>query len=42
VIIEALASGTPVLASRIDGNLGLLGDDYAGVFEPGEATGLAA
>jgi hypothetical protein len=28
VVIEALRSGTPVLASRIDGNLGLLGDDY--------------
>lgn len=42
VVIEALASGTPVLASRIDGNLGLLGSDYAGVFEPGDAAGLAA
>jgi putative glycosyltransferase (TIGR04348 family) len=42
VVIEALASGTPVLASRIDGNLGLLGDDYAGVFAPGDAAGLAA
>ncbi|MFO1216948.1 MAG: selenoneine biosynthesis selenosugar synthase SenB [Burkholderiaceae bacterium] len=41
-VIEALRSGTPVLASRIDGNLGLLGDDYAGVFEPGDAAGLAA
>jgi hypothetical protein len=34
-------SGTPVLASRIDGNLGLLGADYAGVFEAGDAQGLA-
>lgn len=40
-VIEAVASGTPVLASRIDGNLGLLGADYAGVFEPGDAAGLA-
>jgi putative glycosyltransferase (TIGR04348 family) len=42
VVIEALSSGTPVLASRIDGNLGLLGPDYAGCFEPGDAAGLAA
>jgi putative glycosyltransferase (TIGR04348 family) len=42
VVIEAIVSGTPVLASRIDGNLGLLGTDYAGVFEPGDARGLAA
>ena len=41
VVIEALRSGTPVLASRIDGNLGLLGADYPGVFEPGDAAGLA-
>jgi len=41
VVIEALRSGTPVLASRIDGNLGLLGADYAGVFEAGDAQGLA-
>jgi len=40
-VIEAVTSGTPVLASRIDGNLGLLGTDYAGVFEPGDAAGLA-
>jgi glycosyltransferase involved in cell wall biosynthesis len=40
-VIEAVVSGTPVLASRIDGNLGLLGTDYAGVFEPGDAAGLA-
>lgn len=42
VIVEALRSGTPVLASRIDGNLGLLGAGHAGVFEPGDAAGLAA
>ena len=29
VIIEAVVSGTPVLASRIDGNIGMLGDDFA-------------
>ena len=41
-VIEAVMSGTPVLASRIDGNLGLLGDDYAGCFEVGDAAALAA
>ncbi len=42
VLIEAMRSGTPVLASRIPGNTGLLGEDYAGLFEPGDAAGLAA
>jgi putative glycosyltransferase (TIGR04348 family) len=42
VVIEALRSGTPVIASRIDGNLGLLGDDYEGCFAVGDAAGLAA
>lgn len=42
VVIEALRSGTPVLASRIAGNVGLLGADYGGYFEPGDAAGLAA
>jgi len=42
VVIEAIRSGTPILASRIDGNLGLLGKDYGGVFEPGDDVALAA
>ena len=42
VVIEAITSGTPVLASRIDGNLGLLGADYSGTFDWGDAEGLAA
>jgi putative glycosyltransferase (TIGR04348 family) len=42
VVIEALRSGVPVLASRIDGNVGLLGGDYAGYFPVGDATALAA
>ena len=42
VVIEAIRSGTPVLASRIDGNLGILGADHAGVFEPGDDAALAA
>ena len=42
VVIEAITSGTPVLASRIEGNLGLLGSDYAGVFDCGDAQALAS
>jgi putative glycosyltransferase (TIGR04348 family) len=42
VLIEAAVSGTPVLASRIDGNVGMLGEDYAGYFEWNDAAGLAA
>ncbi len=41
VVMEAVCSGTPVLASRIPGNVGMLGADYAGYFEPGDAAGLA-
>lgn len=33
VVMEAVRSGTPVLASRIDGNVGMLGVDYAGYFD---------
>ena len=42
VVIEALRSGTPVIASRIDGNLGLLGHGYTGQFEVGDDAALAA
>ena len=41
VIIEAVTSGVPVLASHISGNIGMLGEDYAGYFAPGDATALA-
>lgn len=41
VIIEALRSGTPVIASRIDGNLGLLGDDWPATFDAGDDAALA-
>jgi putative glycosyltransferase (TIGR04348 family) len=41
VVMEAVRAGTPVLASRIPGNVGMLGGDYAGCFEPGDASGLA-
>ncbi len=42
VVMEAVASGTPVLASHIDGNVGMLGADYAGYFPWGDAEALAA
>jgi putative glycosyltransferase (TIGR04348 family) len=42
VVMEAIRSGTPVLASRISGNVGMLGRDYQGYFERGDAAGLAA
>lgn len=42
VIIEAVRSGVPVLASDIDGNRGMLGASYAGYFPPGDAQALAA
>lgn len=41
VICEAVAAGTPVLASDIAGNIGMLGADYAGTFPLGNETALA-
>ena len=41
VILEAVQSGTPVLASRIDGNVGMLGPHYAGYFALGDDAALA-
>ena len=41
VVMEAVCSGTPVLASRIAGNVGMLGADYPGYFEHGDAQALA-
>lgn len=41
VIIEAVTSGVPVLASDISGNRGMLGADYAGYFPVGDAAALA-
>ncbi len=40
VILEAVQSATPVLASRISGNVGMLGADYAGYFDVGNAQQL--
>jgi len=42
VVMEAVRSGTPVLASRIDGNVGMLGTDYAGYFDWDHAEQLVA
>ena len=41
VIMEAVTSGTPVLASAVAGNVGMLGADYAGYFPWGDAPALA-
>ena len=41
VVMEAICSGTPVLATRIAGNIGMLGAHYAGCFAPGDAEALA-
>lgn len=41
VIMEAALSGTPVLASRMDGNVGMLGEGYGGYFPTGDAAALA-
>ncbi len=38
---EAIVAGTPVLASRIPGTVGILGDGYPGYFEVGDTRGLA-
>jgi putative glycosyltransferase (TIGR04348 family) len=41
VIVEALTSGTPVIASEMSGNVGMLGKDYPGYFSVGDAAALA-
>jgi putative glycosyltransferase (TIGR04348 family) len=41
VVSEAVVAGVPVLASRMDGNVGLLGSDYAGYFPVGDTKALA-
>jgi putative glycosyltransferase (TIGR04348 family) len=42
VVCEAIRIGVPVLASTISGNVGLLGEDYAGYFTTGDEASLAA
>jgi putative glycosyltransferase (TIGR04348 family) len=41
VVCEALRIGVPVLASRISGNIGLLGPGYRGYFPTGDERALA-
>ncbi len=42
VIVEAVTSGVPVIASDVSGNIGMLGDDYLGYFKFGDAHACAA
>ncbi len=42
VVVEAVTAGTAVLGSRMSGNVGMLGHDYQGWFDVGDAAGLAA
>ena len=41
VISEAIVDGVPVIASEIDGSVGLLGGDYAALFPVGDTEALA-
>ncbi len=41
VIVEAIQSGTAVLASEMSGNIGMLGKDYPGYFPVGDHRALA-
>jgi putative glycosyltransferase (TIGR04348 family) len=40
-VIEAVTAHTPVIGSRIDGNVGLLGREYPGLFAVGDAAQAA-
>ncbi|MCY4447544.1 MAG: selenoneine biosynthesis selenosugar synthase SenB [Chloroflexi bacterium] len=40
VVSEAAVDGVPILASRMPGNVGLLGDDYPGYFPVGDSSEL--
>jgi putative glycosyltransferase (TIGR04348 family) len=42
VVVEATALGTPVVATRIDGVVGVLGAEHPGLFAAGDAAALAA
>jgi putative glycosyltransferase (TIGR04348 family) len=42
VVVEAITGGTPVIASRISGNVGMLGPGYPGYFDARDESGLAA
>ncbi len=40
VVGEAIVAGTPVLSTRTDGAVGILGDDYPGLFPVGDQAAL--
>lgn len=42
VVTEAIAMGVPVIGTRIDGNIGLLGADHPGLVPVGDEVALAA
>lgn len=42
VVSEAIASGIPLLSTRIEGSIGLLGTGFPGYFEPGDERALAS
>lgn len=41
VVSEACRAGLPIIASNISGNVGLLGEDYAGYYPVGDTQALA-
>ena len=41
VLSEAIVAAVPILASRIDGNVGILGTHYPGLFDVGDTEQLA-
>ena len=41
VVTEAAARGLPILATRVAGNVGLLGSAHPGLFPAGDAPALA-
>ncbi len=41
ILLESIALGTPVLCSKIPGNLSVVGADYPGLFDCGDYTSLA-
>jgi glycosyltransferase involved in cell wall biosynthesis len=42
VIPEAIVMGVPLIATRVAGCIGMLGDDYPGLFPVGDTTALAS
>lgn len=41
VVCEALAAGVPIIASRVSGNIGMLGEEYVGFYPCGDELALA-